>query len=413
MLACALLPAAAAAQGAGGTADVFRLHRAGVVKVQISESSSGAKASVGSGFYVSASGHLITNYHVVSRLITDSARYRAELIDSAGAAWPAEVLALDVVHDLAVLSSPVRPARWMQLYGGTPAQGTRLYSLGHPSDLGLAIVEGTYNGLLEHSLYDRIHFTGSINPGMSGGPTITAAGEVVGVNVSTAGNQLSFLVPGERVAALLAQVETPGYRRPPDLLAELGRQILEYQRVYLEGMLRDGPTMTLGGFRLPTRPAPFFKCWADVTTDADDPYTLVDHVCSTDDYVFISGEQSSGIVGLRHRLMTSRELNRFRFAALLEAIYSPGDEGLSGDEEHFTSFRCRTANVARGRRTIRTALCLRRYRKLDGLYDAVIKTVTLGDRSEGVVSTLTLAGVSYDNAALMARRFLESIAWTR
>ena len=67
--------------------------------------------------------------------------------------------------------------------------------------------------------------------------------------------------------------------------------------------------------------------------------------------------------------------------------------------------------MARGGHALRAAFCLRRYRKLDGLYDAVVKTVTLGDPQEGVVSTLTLAGVSLPNARLLAGRFLESIRW--
>ena len=63
---------------------------------------------------------------------------------------------------------------------GDVAHGARLYSIGNPHDLGISIVEGTHNGLLRHTLYPRIHFTGPINPGMSGGPTITPEGAVVG-----------------------------------------------------------------------------------------------------------------------------------------------------------------------------------------------------------------------------------------
>ena len=41
-----------------------------------------------------------------------------------------------------------------------------------------------YNGLVERSYNERIHFTGALNPGMSGGPAVTADGRVVGINVS-------------------------------------------------------------------------------------------------------------------------------------------------------------------------------------------------------------------------------------
>ena len=45
--------------------------------------------------------------------------------------------------------------------------------MGNPLDLGFTIVEGTYNGFVEKSYNPRMHFTGAINPGMSGGPAVT------------------------------------------------------------------------------------------------------------------------------------------------------------------------------------------------------------------------------------------------
>jgi len=424
VLACLTLAAAGGArpalaqqqEQAGGASEVFRRFAGQVAKVEISETSSGAKSSLGSGFYAGADGLLVTNYHVVSSLVTDPGRYRVDVIDETGGTSAARIVAIDVVHDLAVLSTSSRPATWFSLGAPGLPQGTRLFALGHPSDLGLTIVEGTYNGLLKHSLYDRIHFTGSINSGMSGGPTITPRGEVVGVNVSTAGNQLSFLVPVARVTALLERARAPRPSGPaPALLPQVGRQILAHQQSYLAGMLERSPTVALGRYVLPTRPAPFFKCWADVTTDDEDPYTIVDHQCSTDDRIFIAGTQSSGVMSLRHRLVTTTELNRIRFASLLQFVFEPGDEAMGGDERFVTSFRCATRNVASaaggGAGRVRAAVCLRRYRKLDGLYDAVVKTVTLGGAGSGVVSTLSLSGVSFETAQALAGRFVGSVRW--
>ena len=120
-------------------------------------------------------------------------------------------------------------------------------------------------------------------------------------------------------------------------------------------------------------------------------------------------------MSLRHRLVTTTELNRIRFASLLQFVFEPGDEAMGGDERFVTSFRCATRNVASagsgGAGRVRAAVCLRRYRKLDGLYDAVVKTVTLGGAGSGVVSTLSLSGVSFETAQALAGRFVGSVRW--
>ena len=108
------------------TSDVFSRYADRVVKIQVVETGSAAKATIGSGFFVSGSGHLITNYHVISKLIHDPDRYRAELIDVAGAVEPVEVLGVDVVHDLAVLGSALRPRAHFALGSVRIAQGNRL-----------------------------------------------------------------------------------------------------------------------------------------------------------------------------------------------------------------------------------------------------------------------------------------------
>ena len=142
----------AAQAGSPDAAAVYRRLASRVVKVQCIETSSGAKATIGSGFFVSPRGHLITNYHVISDLVARPDRYRAELIDLRDRVRPVRILAIDVVHDLALLRTEPGGDPWFALAPAAPDRGARLFSLGHPLDLGLSIVEGTFNGLLEHTL---------------------------------------------------------------------------------------------------------------------------------------------------------------------------------------------------------------------------------------------------------------------
>ncbi|HET7833897.1 MAG TPA: hypothetical protein VFK88_13125, partial [Gallionella sp.] len=78
-----------------------------------------------------------------------------------------------------------------------------------------------------------------------------------------------------------------------------------------------------------------------------------------------------------------------------------------------TKFRCQTDFVKQADLTMRAVLCLRSYRKLPELYDAVLKVATLRDDNRGVLSTVELGGVSYANALLFARKYLENIAWKK
>lgn len=393
------------------TSTVFGRYADRVVKVQVIEEGSAARASLGSGFFVTGAGHVVTNYHVISQLVHEPERYRAELVDLSQATHPLRLLAIDVVNDLAVVKAEVEPGAWFELGPAPVDQGDRLYSLGHPSDLALSIVEGTYNGHLQHTLYPKIHFTGSINPGMSGGPTIAADGRVVGVNVSTAGNQLSFLVPVARARALVADATAPDHVPPVDLLGAVARQIREYQDVYLRGMFTDSSAIVeLGGYEVVTEPAPFFRCWGDSDRDPMTPYETVYHYCSTDDYLYIAGDQSSGVVEVDHELIRSTSLNPWRFHALYSAVFGR-DNTPSGVEEHVTSWRCATRNVRGSGTPLRSVLCARAYRKLEGLYDAVLKVAVLGQPDSGLVSTLTLSGVTWENIRMLTDRYLERVTW--
>lgn len=411
------LPALASAQDEPreATSTVFARYSDRILKIQIIETSSNAKVSIGTGFFVSADGLMLTNYHVVSDRVQERDDHRVEIVEADGSTRAVEVIAVDVVHDLAVLRTGRPAAGHFTLGTVALRQGERLYSLGHPSDLGLSIVEGTYNGNLQHTLYPKIHFTGSINPGMSGGPAITNAGRVVGVNVSTMGEQRSFLVPEAQATALLARVQAPGFTPAAELLDEVAAQLREYQQAYLGKLFETEPRMVdFGPFRVMTDPAPVFRCWggAERSDERDDEpmYTEIWHRCGTDDDVFIADDQSSGVVELVHVALTSTKLNPAQFGTLYSARFGY-DDTPGGDEKHVTSWKCTTRNVAAARTPVRAVLCLRGLKKIPGLYDGVLKVALLGRSNAGLISTLTLSGASWENIERLTSRYLERVAW--
>lgn len=398
----------------GTTPEIFKQFSEHVVKIEVVETGSAAKAATGTGFFADSAGRIVTNYHVISKLVHSPERYRIEVVDVAGGTTVATVLGVDVVFDLAVLRTERRPKGFLVFESKPVAQGTRLYSLGHPRDLGLSIVEGTHNGLLKHTLYPKVHFTGSLNPGMSGGPTLTQAGKVVGINVATEGNQISFLVPADRAIALLDKTANGKAPGAGVFLAQVGEQIHANQARYLAGMFdAKTPRVVLGPYDLPTKPTDFFRCWADALRRKELPYASVTHDCSTDDQIFVSSEQSSGIVRFYHQLLSTAELNPVRFFTLYSGQFQGGNAAMFGNEEEVTPFRCQTRNVATANGKLKTVLCARQYVKLPLLYDAVFRSATLGSRNAGLVSTLSLSGVTFENIQALSRRYLENIKWQR
>lgn len=382
-----------------------------VLQVRLIDQAGNAKNALGSGFVIADDGRLISNYHVVSGLVNHPGRFRAEYLAQDGRSGKLELLGIDVVHDLALLRAGGLSRTPLTLRAQTPAMGERLYSLGNPLDLGLTIVEGTYNGLLEKSLYERIHFTGSINPGMSGGPALDTQGSVVGVNVATAGNQVSFLVPAKYVADLLASSgDQPLDANTFDAI--VAKQLLGNQDRYIGQLLgADFATSALGNYRVPGQIADYVNCWSETDQEPRRLYHSVSYSCATDENIFLSEKLYSGAIHFTHQLWSTEELSSLHFYHLLRRFASVVFAPFGGTEETMSNFRCTSDFVEHAGLTSKTTYCLRRYRQFIGLFDLYEQNLTLREDRAVLQSTLTLTGVSGDNAAVFAQRFVENIAW--
>jgi serine protease Do len=398
------------------THELFERIKRRVAQVRIIDRRSGTKSSIGSAFFVSANGHAITNYHVVSDLVLHPEDYTAELVREGLDAVPVKLLDVDVVHDLAVIYLGQPVPDFLPLEEQPPPQGARLFAMGNPRDLGITIVEGTYNGLVQDALYDRVHFSGAINPGMSGGPTLTGEGKVVGVNVATMGNQVGFLVPVDHARALLkralaAKVEDS---RPDALMATVRSQLLDHQQLITERLLSTAmPQQALGPYQVPGRWLSFLKCWGDTPHDPEKPYTVTNYQCSSEEDIYVSSAHRTGMVAYSHQHVFSTKLGSLRFAALYSALYAEDPLVVEATREDVTNFRCHSEFVHSGGITLRAAMCLRAYKKFPGLYDLVLRAAALPSGSQGVDTGLTLAGFSPENARKLARRYLEGLTWTK
>ncbi|MFC4161103.1 S1C family serine protease [Chitinimonas lacunae] len=410
LLYLALLLLGASGVMAVPTEEVFSRYKDRIVQVRILDVAAGTRVGYGSGFAATQADRIVTNFHVIAPMIHAPDHHRIELQQVDGRSMGAELVGFDAVRDLAVLRPSQPLAGFFPIAEGDPPKGMRLFSFGVPNDLDFTIVEGTYNGLIGNSLYDRIHFTGAINSGMSGGPVIDGDGRIVGVNVATESNSVGFLVPGADVRRLLAQpVKPPSHWRD-----QLRDQLLAHQEKVMAPLIgRPLPGYDLGRYRLPGRFAQYLRCWADARRRDTEPFQVVSQLCHNEDAIFVSDSLMSGQIRFRHDLLEAPKLDRFRFARLYQRYLETGEADLGGDQDEVGNFVCQQNFVQSRGPKLKAVLCLRGYRRLTGLYDLFLRVASLDRHDEGMVSTLVISGVSYRNAMAFSKHYLEQVQWKR
>jgi len=404
---------------------VYAMARPKLLQIRTLLDVAGRQTTLGSGFLVSADGFAVTNYHVVSQYVLEPKTYRLEYATPDGLHGPLKLMAIDVANDLAVVQldkheQPVFEFNKRALRG-TLSKGERVYSMGNPLDLGFTIVEGNYNGLVEKSYNERIHFSGAINAGMSGGPAVTADGRVVGINVAKQiGSELvSFLVPAHFAAALVERAKTSPQLSLINVRGEIGRQLMKWQEGFYKAVADQGFRLSpYGPYKAPESNAAWVNCWAETNVDQSSrPRATVNVTnCRTDTWVFVANDLNTGPINLSHSYVKGVDLNRFQFAAFLSQRYQLPWVGTPSGNRH-TGQRCQEDFISippsKDRPPLHAVWCARAYREFEGLYDVSMLIVTQDRNDEALVSQLGMRGVSYPSAVALAKRFLGSIRWAK
>lgn len=395
---------------------VFERAKDKLLQLRVIHGSTRARSAAGSGFVASPDGLVITNYHVIAKLALEPGLYELELARSDGSSTKPKLLAVDVANDLAVLATDGGKQPFLATREAPLIKGDRGFALGHPLDLGPTIVEGTYNGFIETEFVPRIHYSGAVNPGMSGGPAVALDGKVFGVNVARRldGQLVSYLVPPDRVAALLRRA-TAQDRAPTDFRKEVAAQLLAQQdRLYAQLLASPMSTTRMGQYNVPDAQAPFVRCSGFGDDKKARLYDRDTKLCVASSGNFVDDGLRTGQFQFIHRSFEARALGAVRFANLVEQAYSsPFSFEAEANRKELTAFRCQDDFVNRPHGTLRVALCTRAYRSFDGLYDFHLRAVTVDSSASALLSTLTLSGVSFENGVRFAQRYVEAIAWTK
>ncbi len=380
-----------------------------------------SQASVGSGFLVSDDGHVVTNYHVISQFALEPDSYRLRYATTDGQSGALELLDFDARRDLALLRAvddgkgaglKGRGALAFRPQSQPLAKGERIYSMGNPHDVAFAVVEGNYNGLVERSFDPLIYYAGGINPGMSGGPVLDEEGLVVGVNVSTMlfAQQVSFLVPGQFAEAIVKRslaakpIRTAAWSRLRD-------QLTRYQDELVTRFLAlPWESANHDRYRLPVPKQDFMRCWGSSTPADTKGLEFERSQCRMDHALFVGGNLQTGWLDMSHEAYDGAKLGALRFARQYSKSFR--NERLGGSDKSRTAAHCKEQFVDRDGLPLRAVVCLRAYRKLDGLHDLSVLVTTVDAAEQGALGRFDARGVSFDNALKLAAHYLEGFAWT-
>jgi S1-C subfamily serine protease len=177
----------AAAPGYAQTQDVAPLVRQVTPSVAyvLAEDASGEPFASGSAFAAGPHGLFLTALHVVQDADQISIR------SSAGEALGADVVAVDIRHDVAVLRVPSMPPPGPAPLPLGDSDAVQLgqsvivigYPLPSPKNPTLTVTHGIVSGL--HADTGFVQIDAPMNPGASGGPVLTLDGRVIGIADAT------------------------------------------------------------------------------------------------------------------------------------------------------------------------------------------------------------------------------------
>ncbi len=406
-----LITTASAAVGQDVAQQLYSTFERSVFRVEVVTPGSENKASVGTGFVTGRADILASNYHVVSGAVNEPNRYKLEWESVDGRRGPLTVIAVDVVHDLALLLADESlgfPLRTTSL----PENGVSLYSLGHPLALELAIVGGTANGLLENSLYEKIHFSGNINPGMSGGPTLDRDGNVVGVNVATSGEAVGYLVPAAYLDDLLTQAQATNFRPETDLASSISNQLIENQQWLVDEILSsEWRNITLGKLSVPGRVFNRLDCWSDNQfEEGATRYTVNASMCKGQDSIYLSEKLKAGAFSYEFYWLDSEQLTPTEFYQ----YYSRSSRSRFPSrptEEDVGNFSCSTRFIKVSEQDFKANICARPYKDYPELTDFMVLVTLVGHEKEGAIFTMDFSTVTLDNGLSLLKKFLGELEW--
>ena len=171
--------------------------------------------SIGSGFFISSDGYILTNNHVIAdadriSVIFGGKEYKAELIGN------------DFYTDLAVLKINATTNNFFKLKEDINYNiGDEIVAIGNPYGFGISVSRGIISAknriIKDMEFFDLIQTDAHISKGNSGGPLLNCDGDVIGINTvlyrqDYDTNGVAFAVPiNTNIINVINRLKESGY----------------------------------------------------------------------------------------------------------------------------------------------------------------------------------------------------------
>jgi serine protease Do len=378
-------------------------------QVKTSSGATAEKSSYGTGFVVGKDGYLLTNYHVVAGAIWQPLTEKVFVVSN-HENIPAQIIDIDVVHDLALIKTTLKFSKTIQLTKNPPTAGATLHSLGLPEDLDWTVVTGVYNGLIKRGPYELVHLTTPLNPGMSGGPTVNTQAELIGINVSGLlfSQSISFAVPLRFAKPLIAKAQVT--TAPVDLIQSIHSQLQKVQDELTATMLTSlSSSKILETWSLPNF-ANEFKCWGQKSPETEKRYTVTYERCEIDHRTQLTPEISSAFIRVETSMIQNNEFNFFAFFHFLNLEWArdeidPVQVFSKNIKVNYGPYVCQRARVPH-QSQIQVEICTRPLIPFTDLFEIHLKAIQRVGSKQALKSYVILDGFNQSNFLLILDKYL-------
>jgi putative serine protease PepD len=171
----------------------------------------GSPTKLGTGFFISADGLAVTNFHVISGAASLAA------VSNNGSVFIFESLVSHPPNiDLAILKFRANDVPFLKLgESAEKVEGERVIVIGNPTGLTGSVSDGIISAFRENR--SLIQITAPISHGSSGSPVLDDSGSVIGVAtlIQAEGQNLNFAIAVEEVSAALSSPTPQASNAPP------------------------------------------------------------------------------------------------------------------------------------------------------------------------------------------------------